>query len=112
MTLERFLEIINNKEYEKMEYFEGNGMTIDPCIKIHTKNGAYIRFYCGWGFKKLRLFKSEIIDYCQIIFFVPGKDKAVASFEINEDDDRFKMYKDLFGNLVEEIKREQAEKYF
>ena len=109
MTLERFLEIIENKEYERIEYNDNKSMITDPYIKIYTRNGAFIKFYYGSYSKSL--FKP-LIKYCQVIFFIPEKDKGVASFDIEENDDEFKFYKSLFFKLVEEVKQNQAKKYF
>ena len=109
MTLERFLEIIDNKEYEEIEYYDKNGTVCDPYIKIYTKNGAFIKFY--YGSHSNGLFKP-FIKYCQILFFIPERNKSVASYEIEEDYDNFEFYKSLFFKLVEEIKQEQAKKYF
>ena len=109
MTLERFLEIIENKEYEKIEYNDNKNMITDPYIKIYTRNGAFIKFY--YGSYSEGLFKP-LIKYCQIIFFIPEKDKGVASYEIDENTDNFEFYKSLFFELVEEVKQNQTKKYF
>lgn len=109
MTLERFLEIIDNKEYEKIEYNDDNRIISDSHIKIYTKNGAFIKFYCGSYSKNL--FKP-LVKYYQIIFFVPERNKGVASYVIENDNDNFEFYKSLFLKLVEEVKQEQAKKYF
>ena len=109
MTLERFLEIVNNKEYKELEYYEAATMIDDPYIKIYTRNGAFIKFY--YGIYSKGLFKP-FAKYCMIVFFVPEKDRAVASYDIDQDDDRFKMYKELFFELKTQIDNAQAEKYF
>ena len=109
MTLERFLEIIENKEYERIEYNDNKNMLADPYIKIYTRNGAFIKFY--YGSYSEGLFKP-LIKYCQIIFFIPEKDRGVASFEIEENDNKFNFYESLFFKLVEEVKQNQIRKYF
>lgn len=112
MTLERFLEIVNNKEYERLDYKH----KIDPSlllytnyIDIYTRNGAFIRFYNEFYFKKLF---GPKVWYCDICFFIPEKSTAVANFRIEEDEYMYKTLTEIFEQLIKEVKKEQANKYF
>lgn len=76
---------------------------------IYTKNGAFIRFYNEFYLKK---FFGKSVWYYDICFFIPGKKTAVASFRIEESDYMYKTLTDIFDQLVQEVKKEQANKYF
>ena len=112
MTLERFLEIVNNKEYEKLDHkYKKNARLLlyANYITIYTKNGAFIRFHNEFYLKN---FIGKIVWYYDICFFVPGKDTAIASFRIEEGDYMYKTLTEIFDQLVKEVKKEQANKYF
>ena len=112
MTLERFLEIVNNKEYKKLDhkYKKNAGLLLyTDYIDIYTKNGAFIRFYNVFYLKK---FFGPGAWYYDIYFFIPDEDTAVASFRIEESSYMYKTLTEIFDQLVKEVKKKQANKYF
>ena len=112
MTLERFLEIINNKEYEKLEYSNSHNMARfhDDSIKIYTRNGAFIRFRLDYHVKGF--FHMTVTSYFDIHFFVPGEDRSVSNYRVTEQESIYKTLQSLFYLLKAEIRQEQANKYF
>lgn len=109
MTLERFLEIINNKEYEKLEYVNSLKF-LDNCIDIHTRNGAFIRFRFDCHTKGF--FHMTSTPYFDVLFFVPEENIAVSNYRITEGEPMYETLKELFVLLKSEVKKEQANKYF
>ena len=112
MTLERFLEIINNKEYEKLEYVNQYNTALlfrNNYIDIYTKNGAFIRFRFDHHVEGF--FRMKIKPYCDILFFVPEEDIAVSSHRISEEECMYETLKELFDQLKAKIMQEQADEY-
>ena len=116
MGLERFLEIINNKEYEKLEYVNkpiAPGCPLqDNYINIYTKNGAFIRLSYDWYLKKTSFMHREKTCYYRINFFVPEENTSIATFIIEEDDYMFKTLNEIFSKLKIEINEIRINKYF
>lgn len=113
MSLERFLEIVNNKEYEKLKHESHNNASLFICeeyIDIYTKNNAFIRLRFNCHVKGF--FKMQIIKYYSVNFFVPEKNKSIASFEVTEYDSMFKTLNEIYKSLKKEVNKELAKKYF
>ena len=108
MNVQRLLEIVDNKEYERVEFHDDNDDVTDSYyIDIYTKNGAFIEVTYGWEIKNL-FFKEYKVDYCRVSFFVPEFDYAIKSFTIYEDEN---MYKTLI-DLKDTINKQSFDKYF
>ncbi len=108
MNVQRLLEIVDNKEYERVEFHDDNDDVTDSYyIDIYTKNGAFIEVAYGWIIENL-FFKKYKVDYCRISFFVPELDHAIKSFMVYENES---MYKTLI-DLKDTIDKQSFDKYF
>ena len=114
--LEKLFEIVENKRYDHAEYTvkDANDRFFKSyCIKIYTKDGAYIRIINDW-FIDGGIFRGHNVDCYYVDFFIPNRNTAIDSYSIRDDQDKI-MYEKLdklFYEVKQNIKNDAMNKYF
>ena len=114
--LDRLFEIVENKRYDHAEFTIRNAndrIFKDYCIKIYTKNGAYIQIINDW-FVEGGIFKGHRVDRFHVAFFIPNKNTAIESYSIRSDQDKimYEKLNKLFNEVKQNIKDDAMNKYF
>ena len=114
--LDRLFEIVENKRYDHAEFTIGDvSSTIfeDYCIRIYTKDGAYIRIINDW-FVEGGIFKGYRVDRFYVAFFIPNEDTAIETYSVRDDQDKimYEKLNKLFNEVRQNIKDDAMNKYF
>lgn len=114
--LDRLFEIVENKRYDYAEYtirYANHPILKDYCIRIYTRDGAYIRIINDW-FIEGGILKGYRVDRFHVAFFVPNKDTAIESCSIRDDQDEimYEKLNKLFNEVRQNIKEDTMNKYF
>lgn len=101
MNLNKILNILENKEYIKVERKE---FYVTVFYQIYTKNGGMIRIL---HYNKV-LFSKEKYE---IVLFIPNRESPIKTFTIKSDSEYFKRVNDAWNQCKLET-RKNVENYF